>query len=41
MEIVQIICDHRIVMPVDLQCIVNAVEMNDIFPYSLSYFGCN
>ena len=37
----QIIYDHRIVMPVVLQSIVNAVETNDIFPYHLSYFGHN
>ena len=29
------------VTPVVLQCFVNVVEMNDIFPYRLSYFGCN
>ena len=36
MKIVQIICDHRIVTPVVLQCTVNAVETNDIFSYDLS-----
>ena len=30
-EIVQIICDHRIDMPVVLQCAINAMKMNDIF----------
>ena len=40
-KIVQIICDHRIVMPVILQCTVNAVETYDIFPYHLCYFGHN
>ena len=41
MEIVQIICDHRILMPVVLKCVVNAVEMKDIFPYHLSFFVHN
>ena len=26
-------------MPIVFQCIVNAVKMDDIFPYWLSYFG--
>ena len=41
MEIVQITCGHRIDMSVVLQCVVNAMEMNDIFYYCLSYFGHN
>ena len=41
MEIVQIICDHRIITPVVLQYVINAMKMNDIFSYCLSYFGHN